>query len=142
LRQKERTNALDGSFTMALPSSASLSAFFLTARDAGESDWKCRVASRARLAAPRRSAARESMASPPPFFISQSEARRDLLAGPHLFSFVSSLSALLFFLFFKQTKMSFAMTANFFYAVVVAGLAYNVFILYAGASAAKLALSK
>jgi hypothetical protein len=38
--------------------------------------------------------------------------------------------------------MSFAMTANFFYAVVVAGLAYNVFILYAGASAAKLALSK
>ena len=38
--------------------------------------------------------------------------------------------------------MSFAMTANFFYAVVVAGLAYNVFILSAGASAAKLALSK
>lgn len=42
----------------------------------------------------------------------------------------------------KQQKMSFAMTANFFYAVVVAGLAYNVFILYAGASAAKLALGK
>ena len=42
----------------------------------------------------------------------------------------------------KKKKMSFAMTANFFYAVVVAGLAYNVFILYAGASAAKLALSK
>ena len=42
----------------------------------------------------------------------------------------------------KQPKMSFAMTANFFYAIVVAGLAYNVFILYAGASAAKLALSK
>ena len=45
-------------------------------------------------------------------------------------------------LFFQKKKMSFAMTANFFYAVVVAGLAYNVFILYAGASAVKLALSK
>ena len=42
----------------------------------------------------------------------------------------------------KKNKMSFAMTANFFYAVVVAGLAYNAFILYAGASAAKLALRK
>lgn len=41
-----------------------------------------------------------------------------------------------------QNTMSFAMTANFFYAVVVAGLLYNVFILYAGASAAKFALRK
>lgn len=41
-----------------------------------------------------------------------------------------------------HSTMSFATTANFFYAVVVAGLAYNVFILYAGAIAAKFALRK
>lgn len=35
---------------------------------------------------------------------------------------------------------SFAATANFFYAVVVVGLLYNLFILYAGASAASHAL--
>ena len=32
------------------------------------------------------------------------------------------------------------MTANFFYAIVIVGVAYNLFVLYAGASAAKLAL--
>ena len=41
---------------------------------------------------------------------------------------------------YLQEKMSFAATANFFYAVVVVGLLYNVFILYAGASAASHAL--
>ena len=39
-----------------------------------------------------------------------------------------------------SATMSFAMTANFFYAIVIVGVAYNLFVLYGGASAAKLAL--
>ena len=80
---------------------------------------------------------------PPPLFVSLRVKHGATCSQAHISLLLCQLpSALLFFLFFKQTKMSFAMTANFFYAVVVAGLAYNVFILYAGASAAKLALSK
>ena len=80
---------------------------------------------------------------PPPPFLSLRVKHGATCSQAHISLLLCQLpSALLFFLFFKQTKMSFAMTANFFYAVVVAGLAYNVFILYAGASAAKLALSK